>query len=599
MMVQNRNLGLLLQKLFDDEQILERILLSNDMHELYVICLTIQDGYSYEEFVEFFNCLVSGCMEDLKHINEMSPDELENVSGGRGEFNKAASATLASFLALTSVSAHSSNTVMPSASDAYRTAVSLSADRDQDEEYDAVTVIDGHLLRKKVQQEKEKEEEEEEKKEEKGGAGGFLSRKLKGLYEGAKRNKGKIFIAAALATLAVGGAYVTRNKSWGFNKQVDRLTRERQAQKTLEDPGSKKAQRQQAVQTLRQLKKEEAETPNKGLLGKISDLLPVKGVIAGGIAVSGVKGILNTVKDITSWGGGLAKDLSEMRKLVEKIVPNWLLGGGNEPDYEYEENKNLTPEERLANLDKDLELLKGQKEAKKQIRKFLATIENARKRWKEGIWAKTGVNLLVFNGPSGTGKTFAASILAKNISTIKPYIITADELLRSGQDALSMWGRKPTPAQLLLSAEHKNQDGTVDNFPKSLSAYVTKYGDQGMILIDEFDKLMINSSKEERRALEELFRTLMDSGIVKSQYGDEYDFRGMTIVLTTNETTASLEGRIIERPDGSFVEMIKDADGNIQYVTPTQDATGTQTLVAHDPSFTQRLRGSICTFNCI
>ena len=61
-MVQNRNLGLLLEKLFDDEQILERILLANDMHELYVICLTIQDGYSYEEFEEFFCCLVSGCI---------------------------------------------------------------------------------------------------------------------------------------------------------------------------------------------------------------------------------------------------------------------------------------------------------------------------------------------------------------------------------------------------------------------------------------------------------------------------------------------------------------------------------------------------------
>lgn len=604
MMVQNRNLGLLLQKLFDDEQILERILLSSDMHELYVICLTIQDGYSYEEFEEFFNCLVSGCMEDLKHINEMSPEELENVSGGRGEFNKAASATLASFLALTSVSAHGANATVPSGSDACGSAISISADKDQGEEYDAVTEMDGHQLRpNKVHQTDQTDEDEDEEEE---GLGGFISRKFKSFYNTVKENKGKIFIGtAALATILAAG-YATRNLPGGFNTILKNLKEERKAKKELAneegkvtDKDENAANIQTAQEKLNQLEQKHASSSNKSLFSKLGDLAPVHVVAGGTMLLGGVRGIINTARSITNWSGDFAKNINEVQKLVERLAPSWLLDQQEMADYEYENNENLTAEQRLENLDKDLELLKGQKTAKKQIRKFLATIENARKRWEEGIWAKTGANFLVFNGPSGTGKTFAASILSKNISTVKPYIITADEILRNIRDGEAMWGRRPSITQVLLSSEHKNQDGSVDNFPNSLGAYINKYGDKGMVLIDEFDKLMINLSNEEQRALEEFFRTLMDSGIVKSQYGETYDLRGMTIVLTTNETTASLEGRIVQRPDGTFLELVKDDNGTLHYETPTQDNTGTQTLIAHDPSFTQRLRGSICTFNSL
>lgn len=588
MMVQNRNLGLLLGKLFNDEQILERILLSNDMHELYVICLTIQDGYSYEEFVEFFNCLVSGCMEDLKHINEMSPEELGNVSGGRGEFNKAASATLASFLALTSVSAHNKHAGMPSESD-IQSPIAISANKDQDDEYDTVTELDGHPLRKKVVYTEEEEDDEEESNKDES-LGGFLSRKAKGVFEKIYNNKGKIFVgAAALTTLLIAG-YKTKDKQWGFNHQEKLVTEIRE----LSGKNDKAS-----TDRVAELEAERNSSLNKSVLSKIADLIPIKLFVGGSMLMSGVRGILNTIHSMTNWSGDFAKNITEVQKLVTKLAPSWLINDQNTPDYEYEHNENLTAEQRLANLDKDLELLKGQKTAKKQIRKFLATIENARQRWEEGIWAKTGANFLVFNGPSGTGKTFAASILAKNISTVKPYIITADEILRSIRDGEAMWGRRPSITQVLLSAEHKNENGTVANFPNSLGAYIDKYGDKGIIFIDEFDKLVKNLTPEEIRALEELFRTLMDSGIVKSQYGETHDFRGTTFVLTTNETNASLEGRIVQTPDGSFLELIKDEQGNIQYVTPKQDKTGTQTLIAHDPSFTQRLRGSICTFNSL
>ncbi len=592
MMVQNRNLGLLLGKLFNDGQILERILLSNDMHELYVICLTIQDGYSYEEFVEFFNCLVSGCMEDLKHINEMSPEELGNVSGGRGEFNKAASATLASFLALTSVSAHSSNTAMPSVSDAYRSAISMSADKDQDEEYGKVPEIDGHQLRpNKLHQTNQTGEEAEEDKEdeEEEGLGGFISRKFKSFYDTVKENKGKIFVGAAALTVFLTYVIKTKDKPGGYNPQKNLLNELRQTRET--DPRN--------TEKLAELESKLNSYSHTSVLSNIADLLPAPIVIGGGMFMGGVRGILNTIHSMTDWSGGFAKNINEVQTLVKKLAPSWLISDHTTPDYEYDHNENLTAEQRLANLDKDLELLKGQKTAKKQIRKFLATIENARRRWEEGIWAKTGVNFLVFNGPSGTGKTFAASILAKNISTVKPYIITADEILRNIRDGETMWGRRPSITQVLLSAEHKNHDGSVDNFPNSLGAYINKYGDKGTVIFDEIDKLIINLPPEETKALEEFLRTLMDSGDVKSQYGEKYDLRGMTFVLTTNETIASLEGRIVQRPDGTFLELVKDANGTLHYETPNQDTTGTQTLVAHDPSFTQRLRGSICTFNSL
>lgn len=608
-MVTNRNLGLLLEKLFNDKETVERILIANDMHELYVVCLTIQDGYSYEEFEEFFECLVSGCTEDLKYLGEMSPEELDNVSGGRGEFKKTASAALASFLTLTSFSAHGKDASVSVAPDAYQTAISVFADKDLDE---GDIVVDGYQVRRKI------DRDDKDNAEEKEGWGSWFKRKITGIGKSVYNNKGKIFLVVVALALAAGGIHKMKDivkdtaeetaKKIEENKKIatsiGNLTKQ-----ILANDGNHRfndeqiKEKRQKLELLKEQSTRVSAEINRSFVDKIKDKLSFGAdgktttlgqvIIGGGLVLNGANGIIDKVTSLINWGGNISKQTGEISRLVKSAAPYFSF---SEFNYEYKKNEQLTLEERLANLEKALELLVGQEEAKKQIIKQACIIANAHKRYEEGIWQKSGINVMVFAGPSGTGKTFAASLLAKSLSNVKPYIITADEILRNMRDAEAMWGRRPSITQVILSAEHKNQDGTVDNFPNSLGAYIREYGDRGMVLIDEFDKLTLNLPREEQKALEEFLRTLMDTGIVKSQYGDSYDLRGMTFILTTNETIASLEGRIEERAGGVYVERYKDAEGNIQYREPIVDKSRSETLVARDGSFAMRFRGRIARF---
>lgn len=96
----NKNIELLVSKIFSDEDLFLKFANINDIDELYDFCLTVQDGYSKEEFQKWaldMYLLAQGIDSDqldaMGRLNES--DALEGVSGGRGIIPKIVSGGLA------------------------------------------------------------------------------------------------------------------------------------------------------------------------------------------------------------------------------------------------------------------------------------------------------------------------------------------------------------------------------------------------------------------------------------------------------------------------------------------------------------------------
>lgn len=72
----NENISKLLKKIQEDEEIQKKFEGVDSAEKFYEIALTIQDGYSYEEFVE--------AMKSLKQDTdvELSDEDMEKVAGG-------------------------------------------------------------------------------------------------------------------------------------------------------------------------------------------------------------------------------------------------------------------------------------------------------------------------------------------------------------------------------------------------------------------------------------------------------------------------------------------------------------------------------------
>ncbi|MBR2735341.1 MAG: hypothetical protein IKE05_04025, partial [Clostridia bacterium] len=108
----NPNLELLVEKLFDDDEIIDQIMATDDMMELYTLCQKIQGGYTFEEFLEFFESLVCICLDEAKDlktfiennedkVGKLSEKELKDVSGGVSAKHKLTASVLASIMFLT------------------------------------------------------------------------------------------------------------------------------------------------------------------------------------------------------------------------------------------------------------------------------------------------------------------------------------------------------------------------------------------------------------------------------------------------------------------------------------------------------------------
>ena len=646
-MTTNPNLKLLMQKMFDDEQTIEKIAETDNIEELYQICLTIQDGYTIEEFVEFFEKLVYISQTEADAIEKLDENELKDVSGGVSKFNRITASALAATMVLTG--------------NYYGRADDGVADN---------AVAEEILWREMDEEERKDEEKREEERQEIeefmnyrsvdeevpdsqlsfwGKAGRWLSGSLDFVWD----NKGKILLAST-ALMALGGLLVYESRqisdnieSWQdarkLKKDADKANKEKQEQllKLNIELQKKKAEynrlyREAGSPNLKALSDEDKKNDNiKKLLEKQDEvdskqadytalseeiLLDRKReelgkdsgssagktlteglLVTGGLVTAGEK-VWEVIKDLYAKlksGNevvGVVVDLyntaTRFAAMYNEIMNRINLYEQTSKGryYDYEEGA------------KRLEMLydshiHGQVGAKKQLKQFYQKFAHSLEHEKEGIATEKDLSakILVLNGPSGTGKTYMAQLLTSCLTNIEPFYINAGDILKdvgSWGDASSMQTLFWAGGKKLSSDPGKGQT----NF-NSLADYISStQGAVRVVIVDEYDKLYqlkpasqyIDPSKH---PLDEMFRTILDTNSYTNPYTmQKLDLSKTIFICTSNETPASLRGDIYYDSGKLRQKLVGE---------PETDGTGTQTLVPHDGSFVQRIAGQVCYFDSL
>lgn len=215
------------------------------------------------------------------------------------------------------------------------------------------------------------------------------------------------------------------------------------------------------------------------------------------------------------------------------------------------------------NLEELLKTISGQEKAKKQIKTVVNEVLHKRDQAKfNGVKYAHG-DVLYFAGPSGVGKTLMAAGLAKYkvlSNTTDVFTISASEVDKESPESVveQLFGmsRGYSPWSGGFGMGSSGNGGVVSE-PKNLVKYLNQ-NRNGVVIINEYDKMW-------SPALDEVFRTIIDNGVV-SVKGQTIDCSGITFILTSNESAASLK--------------IDD---------PKPDNTGSRTEIHHDKSFLNRL----------
>ena len=202
------------------------------------------------------------------------------------------------------------------------------------------------------------------------------------------------------------------------------------------------------------------------------------------------------------------------------------------------DREDLDYKDSQKNLEELLKTIAGQDRAKRQIRDIVNKIVHRRNQAKINKVKYAHGDVLYFAGPSGVGKTLMAEGLAKYkvlSNTTDVFTISASEVDKDSPESVveqlfgmsrsnySPWGR--------AFGMGSSMDGGVVSEPKNLVKYLSQNRD-GIVIINEYDKMWSS-------ALDEVFRTIIDNGVVNVK-GQTIDCSGITFILTSNESSASL-----------------------------------------------------------
>ena len=76
------NIGLALEKISSDPKLTENLVNQKTFDDLYNYCVSVNGGYTKEEFDEYMDDLVSMLEEQAINNLQINEDELRNISGG-------------------------------------------------------------------------------------------------------------------------------------------------------------------------------------------------------------------------------------------------------------------------------------------------------------------------------------------------------------------------------------------------------------------------------------------------------------------------------------------------------------------------------------
>ncbi len=548
----NKNIDKALEKIFNDSELIERLLTKKTPDEFYEFCVSVHGGYTKDE-LDIYVDEVMDTFQPEDFGLELGEEDLENVSGGVTK--KVYSRLIASALAplmlmpLGSPSAR----VMAAEATAHKPRVSAK-----------------------------------------------LKEPQKSFWQ---RHKGKI-IAAGLFVLTVASFFTYRyykgasqadlqyhvQPQLSLKEQLEqrRQTAESQYNTAVAELNTYLGNLDGATGKVNVLNKHKAtieawqdvlERTNKQIaaldsgksffkaLGNWFDKIPFLGKAVGAAGALAAVG-----------GYGLDK-LSNISKKFRRIVNllvdvsalNRMFSGWSKYLLDAESKAPVELHQSIDNLDYLFEEVKGQEKAKKEVKSIVFNILH-RKKHAELSGREYGKgDVLYFYGPSRVGKTMMARGLAKYkilSNNTEPYYISASEVDKDSK-------KETVLDQLFGTNKYYGGFGGFGGFgmndtrpsailePKDLVKYISD-NPNGIVIIDEYDKMWSSG-------LDEVFRTIVDNGEVHVK-GQTINCSGITFILTSNECEASVLGG--NQDDGSVVD----------------DGTGSRTYIRHDKSFLNRIR---------
>lgn len=564
------NIGLALEKISSDPELIRELSRQKTFDELYNFCISVHGGYKKEEFDEYMDDLVS-LLEEEALNSRVNEDELRNISGGFNSnlYKKSLAYSLAFLTLATSVS--------PAAYGADAGATVS----------DVKTEVSGKRIIKK-----------------------------KSFWQ---RHKKAIIGTGIFAILAGILCYYNRGRLSNFFRK-DSSNGSPPAQppgdsnpsnSSLEDttgtvsppaqpPGdddqpvnSNSAGQLANPQGGNGSKKEEVSPPNtSGQVSKEDNEEQVTKTAPFSVTLSAYRWVDSKVdfliKNYSVIGkllfgaavfgvlidkcGAIARSISYISS-AKWPISNMIEGFRSWAKY-LENNLNKKPVElgeSIDNLEYLFDEVKGQQKAKDEVRSIVFNILH-RKKHAELTGKPYGHgDVLYFYGPSRVGKTLMARGLAKYkilSPNTEPYYISASEVDKDS--------RKDTILDQLFGMNNYGGYGGFGGYdfyggnnqnviskPKNLVKYISE-NPNGIVIIDEYDKMW-------SPALDEVMRTIVDNGIINVK-GQTINCSGITFILTSNESTQSIKG------------------GNQDVEKDVDDGTGSRTYIKHDKSFLNRIR---------
>ncbi len=571
-------------EIFEDKELIKKFMQIDDLEEMYRFCLSIKGGYTRREFEIFLESLVrvSEGKSPLPYTptTELDDDEIELVSGGISPIKK----LIAGGLAAASLFSSGMSTFAAPAS----------------------TLKASNSVSKKAS-----------KKSEVGDNSWWITKKIKGIGRALWNHKGKITLGLSALAL-VYYAY----QRWGDTSAADmaKIKNEmrKQKQETLDNvyqgldiyynkrnlpdisgvtgrnqsqqsddfqtllkaglikevsneagnvTGYKYASPSEAKEVLANYEKDKAEL-NSGwfshLMNKAAQSLPGAAWAGGSLLTLG-GGLLSLGSGALSFVDGKMKFFETMEKglsSIGRMVSNFAYSMSNYS--EKMERKPFDKDEKNQELIESLEEVRGQEHVKQKVKGFFQQVVTDRLR-REATNEKGKAKVIVFNGPSGTGKSFTATKLAAALTNAEPYVMSASEV-----DV----NRGSIVEQLFAKSEYDTYSW-MNSSERGFARYIKDHSTDGVVIINEYDKMY--DGKGENHPLDETLRAFIDEGKAVIN-GREYDCSGITFILTTNETSGSLKGLVTSDKKGSLIDPTVDHDN-----------TGSRTVVKHDKSFLNRL----------
>ena len=461
-------------EIFSSKELLSKFMCIDDADELYKFCLSIRKGYSQAEFENFLMQLADECLLQTESLEA----ETEKVAGGKNNFKKFVSGSLAAVTILSSTGVKAANTGSNSKADSgYTELTPLEKDKPQ-----IIKTQEKSFFTK-------------------------VKEKFKAIGKKIWNNKGKIAIGAVIIAAIAGTAFHLRNNA-------------------------KKAAAAEANN------KDGQQNSNGNNSGKSTSI--ISSIF--GLGTLGLTSTMLLVDKLANFLGGISKigkTTKQGMELFNSVKNNGEMFGKylSENEKKTFEEREKDFYEHLKYVRGQDAAVKKLKEILQDISKSEQIAKESEKQGKS--IPKRRPRVIILNGPSGSGKTLCAEMLAKVLSPNGEYRkVAAQNIKYDG----SKNTKDATPSEELFNYRKNDYFGSGrDNLGKYAAknpngvAIIDEYDKIG--LGNGYSGVMDGRTLH---PLDATFQSIYDNGCYESSNSDKVSLENFTFILTTNEQNKNL-----------------------------------------------------------